>query len=123
MAEYTTIIGLFLLVLFFPFLVSLFGTRIFSILAFVCCFAATYVDVTSIDWASGPPNPAQDKKNEIMFWSCWAPAWILAVIGVGLKCRKRARLLRPVRELYRRMAREHLHGKDYAYFDGQDGND
>jgi hypothetical protein len=117
------LICFFLLVLFLPFVVSLWGARTFAIMAFICCCAATYIDITSVDFASGPPNPSRDTKNEIMFWSCWLPAWIFSVIGVWLKHRKKARLLRPVKELYRRVVRERLHGKDYAYFDGQDRND
>jgi glycerol-3-phosphate acyltransferase PlsY len=122
MGEYGLIFAVWLLILFLPFLISLSGTMTFAFMAFVGNCAAVWVALMSLaeGLASRPPNPPEDAKQAILFWSFWLTAWVFSLIGIWRKRRKRARLLQPVRRLYRMAYRERLRGKDYAYFDGQD---
>jgi hypothetical protein len=98
MDGYGIVIVIHLLWPFSPFLISLFGIKVFAILAFLGSCLAFWAELLSISsgLGSGPPDPPEELKHAIMFYVPWLTAWVCAAIGVGLKLRKWLQL-RPAR--------------------------
>lgn len=95
--DLTGVALLFLFVIFLPFLVSLFGSRPFIFITFVCC-------CLSSSWFFALPTLLQSGLLPWLLLVSWAAAWYSAVVGI--RTRRAYRRRRIVGRLYLAAFRE-----------------
>jgi hypothetical protein len=81
--DFGRVIGFTILILFVPFLVSLLGTMIFKVGAFVCSCAALVAAAMSAT------------SGRLQIWVFWLAAWVFAAVGIWRKYRNRRATLAP----------------------------
>ena len=113
--------GVVLFMMFLPFFVSLLGTSIFKLMAFISNCATVFGIMLLIGSAaaSGPPNP-KDIYYEILVYGSWSAAWAFAEVGIW-RNRHQKRLSQPAQSEGKSPIafHGHLRGKDAAYLNNE----